>query len=84
MIFKISDQGIFNLMSKNVGETIEEIHIANCKKITDESIEAILHSSNVLTCLMFHSCPKVTGNFKLKLMTYWFNASTASFNSEIV
>jgi hypothetical protein len=48
-------------MTKNVGETIEEIHIANCKQITDESIEAILNNSKAIKFLMFHSCPKVTG-----------------------
>ena len=48
-------------MTQNVGETIEEIHVADCKNITDESIEAILNSSKAIKFLMFHSCPKVTG-----------------------
>ena len=52
-------------MTKNVGDTIEEIHVANCKLITDESIEAILNNSKAIKFLIFHSCPNVTGIFFL-------------------
>lgn len=48
-------------MTTGVGETIEEIHVSNCRLITDEAIEAILNSSKNLKFLMFHNCPRVTG-----------------------
>ena len=54
-------------MKENIGETIEEIHVANCKKITDEAIEAILNNSKGLQFLMFHSCPNVTGKKSFKI-----------------
>lgn len=75
----ISDIGVFNLMSKTVGETIEEIHIANCKQITDESIEAILNNSKAIKFLMFHSCPKVTDASRVALEDYSFNKSNQQF-----
>jgi ribosomal protein S8 len=61
----ITDTGIFNLLNANVSNTIEEIHVSNCKLITDESIECILIKTKCLKNLLFHSCPKITGIYKL-------------------
>lgn len=60
---RITDTGIFNLLNSNVSNTIEEIHISNCKLLTDESIECILMKTKCLKNLLFHSCPKITGIF---------------------
>ncbi len=49
-------------MTDNVSATIEELHIGNCKELTDESIEAILIKSKRIKFLLFHDCPKLTSN----------------------
>ncbi len=48
-------------MTPHVSLKIEEIHIAHCNSITDESIECILLNSKKIKYLLFHSCPNVTG-----------------------
>ena len=48
-------------MTDNVTKTIEEIHIAHCDLITDAAIECILLNSTKIKYLLFHSCPRVTG-----------------------
>lgn len=48
-------------MSSNVSKTIEEVHLAHCDLITDESIECILLNSKQIKYLLFHCCPKITG-----------------------
>ena len=58
---KVSDEGVFQLMSESVTKTIEEIHIAHCDQITDEAIECILLKSKCIKYLLFHCCPKTTG-----------------------
>ena len=48
-------------MSESVSQTIEEVHLAQCDAITDESIECILTRSKRIKYLLFHGCPKTTG-----------------------
>jgi len=48
-------------MSENVSKTIEEVHLAHCDLITDESIESVLLNSKQIKYLLFHCCPKITG-----------------------
>jgi hypothetical protein len=50
-------------MTPQVSQKIEEIHIAHCNSITDESIECILLNSKKIKYLLFHSCPNVTGTY---------------------
>lgn len=59
---KVTDDGVFSLMTSNVAKTIEEIHMAHCDLITDESIENILMDSKTIKYLIFHCCKKTTGN----------------------
>ena len=58
---KVTDQGIFSLVTANVAKTLEEVHITNCKQIGDESIECILMHCSKIKYLLFHGCPKLTG-----------------------
>jgi EIN3-binding F-box protein len=57
----ISDEGVFGLMTTNVAEGIEEIHMAHCDHVTDEAIECILLKSKSVKYLMFHCCKRTTG-----------------------
>ncbi len=54
-------------MNDNVSKTIEEIHIAHCEIITDESIECILLNCKNIKYLLFHSCPQITGKNRLNI-----------------
>ena len=58
----VSDEGIFGLITDQVSSTLVEVHIAHCALITDESIECILMHCKKIKYLLFHSCPKTTGN----------------------
>lgn len=54
----------------NVAETIQEIHIAHCNLITDQSIECILMYCKRVKYFLFHSCPKVTPASRIALEDY--------------
>ncbi len=58
---QITDAGVMSLISERVSKTIEEIHIAHCEKIGDESIECILLRSKRIKYLLYHGCPNITG-----------------------
>jgi hypothetical protein len=64
-------------MTRNVSKTIEEIHIAHCDFISDESIECILLNSHSIKYLLFHSCPKTTDASRLALEDYMTNNSNS-------
>lgn len=66
-------------MRVNVSKTIEEIHIANCEQITDESIECILMKSTRIKYLLFHNCPKTSEASRLALEDYMTNNSNQKF-----
>lgn len=66
-------------MSENLSKKIEEIHIAHCDLITDESIECILLNSKLIKYLLFHCCPKMTDASRLALEDYMTNNSNQRF-----
>lgn len=72
---KITDSGVFSLITSNVSKTIEEIHVANCDGITDESIEFILLQCKMIKYLMFHSCKNTTDASRVALENYMTNSS---------
>ncbi|CAF0962688.1 unnamed protein product [Brachionus calyciflorus] len=68
---KVTDNGVFYMFSKeNVAKSIQEIHIAHCDLITDESIECILINCRRVKYLLFHECPKVTVASRIALEDY--------------
>lgn len=71
---KVTDLGVFALFSStsNVSKTIEEIHMAHCDSLSDESIECILLNSKKIKYLIFHSCPLITGE-EIKLVFWLYN-----------
>lgn len=62
-------------MSNNVSRKIEEIHLANCDFITDESIEYILMQGKSIKYLMFHGCKKTTDASRLALEDHMANSN---------
>ena len=54
----------------SVYKSIEEVHIAGCDLITDESIECVLMNSDRIKYLLFHSCPKLTDASRIALNDY--------------
>lgn len=66
-------------MSVDVSKTIEEMHIAHCDQITDESIECILMHSKSIKYLLFHECPRTTNASRLALEDYMSNNSNQKF-----
>ena len=66
---QITDKGIFDLMTDSVSNSVEEVHVARCYKITDEAIECITLRASKLKNLLFDNCPNLTGiNRSLKLI----------------
>lgn len=72
---QVTDNGVFSLMSLNISKKIEEIHLAHCESITDESIEYILLQSKTIKYLMFHGCKNTTDASRLALEDYMANST---------
>ena len=72
---KVTDFGVYSLMTQTVACKIEEVHLANCDLITDESIEYILMQSKSIKYLMFHGCKQTTDASRLALEEYMANST---------
>jgi len=72
---QITDKGIFDLMTESVSNSVEEVHVARCCKITDEAIECITLRASKLKNLLFDNCPKLTEASRIALEQYINNSS---------
>ncbi|XP_064629069.1 protein AMN1 homolog isoform X2 [Lineus longissimus] len=63
----ISDNGVFRLVSGSCKSTLMEIHISNCRNITDEAVEAVTVNCPQIKILLFHGCPNVTDQSRIAL-----------------
>ena len=46
---------------------LQEVHINGCVELTDDAVEAVLQFCPLISILLFHGCPKITG-------LYWLNS----------
>jgi hypothetical protein len=63
------------MISDNIIDSIEEIHISHCDILSDESIECILFKCKKIKYLLFHSCIKMTDASRQALEDYMVNSS---------
>lgn len=63
----ISDRGVFDISKGNCRATLTEFHMAQCLRITDESVEAITEYCPKIRILIFHGCPQITDSSRIAL-----------------
>ncbi|XP_047121445.1 protein AMN1 homolog [Schistocerca piceifrons] len=53
---EVTDAGVISLVSGESRETLSEFRLEMCKKVTDDSIEAIIYNCRNIKYLVFHGC----------------------------
>jgi hypothetical protein len=56
----ITDDGVVNLVLGSCGQSLQEIHLGGCVRITDEAVEAVSQYCPQIKILLIHDCPLVT------------------------
>lgn len=64
---RVTDSGVFSLVSGRCSSTLKEIHMNGCDRLTDEAVEAIVQYCPQISILLFHGCPRTTENARIAL-----------------
>nr|CAB3221472.1 protein AMN1 homolog [Phallusia mammillata] len=56
----VTDHGVLCLANGECSETLKEVHMSNCKSLTDIAVECVATSCPSLEVLIFHGCPKMS------------------------
>ena len=66
----VTDAGIADFVQGGMKEHLAELRIDGCVQVTDEGVFAILECCPKLRILIFHNCPKITGESRQALQDY--------------
>jgi hypothetical protein len=64
---KITDCGVRYLAMGACRESLHEVHMGHCVKLTDVSVVVLLKYCKVLATLVFHGCPLITDQSRVAL-----------------
>jgi len=56
----VTDEGVIRLVQGAAGQQLKEIHMARCRELTDEAVEAVTQYCPNINILLLHECPKIT------------------------
>lgn len=57
---QVSDDGVLSVCDGKFCDCLRELHLAQCARISDESVKAVAKSCPNMQILIFHGCINVT------------------------
>ncbi|XP_070543645.1 protein AMN1 homolog [Ptychodera flava] len=57
---KVTDDGVISLVTGCCKQSLTEIHMNHCIRVTDESVEAVMECCPRISILLFDGCPLIT------------------------